>query len=230
MTADGVLTGQDACVRCGACVEACYAEARELVGCEMTVSQVLAAVERDVPFYDQSGGGVTFSGGEPLSQPDFLLALLRACREGEIHTALDTCGFAPWETLDHVREYVDLFLYDIKLMDDASHRKFTGASNEPILNNLKDLSREGHAIVLRVPVIPGINDDEANIRQTGAFAAGLPHLIRVDLLPYHRAGAEKYGRLHRAYDLPETCPPSEERMADIARTLRTFGLHVKTGG
>jgi pyruvate formate lyase activating enzyme len=227
---DVVFTDREKCVLSGACVEVCYAEAREIVGREMTVAQVMAEIERDIAFYDQSGGGVTFSGGEPLLQRDFLLALLKACKGEDIHTAVDTCGFAPWETLDDIREHVDLFLYDLKLMDDAKHRKFTGVSNELILKNLQRLSAQGHDIFLRVPIIPGINDDAENIRQIGAFAAALPHLNRVDILPYHRAAAEKYHRLNKIYGLPETRPPSNERMAEITQILKGFGLQVKTGG
>jgi pyruvate formate lyase activating enzyme len=196
----------------------------------MTVAQVLAEIERDIAFYDESGGGVTFSGGEPLLQRGFLLALLRACKEKEIHTAVDTCGFATWETLDSIREHVDLFLYDLKLMDDAKHRKFTGVSNVSILQNLQALSQRGHHIDLRVPIIPGINDEDENIRQIGAFAAALPHLNRVDILPYHHTAVEKYNRFHKVYGLPETRPPSNERMAEIAHILREFDLQVKIGG
>lgn len=227
---DVVSTDMEECVLCGACVEVCYAEAREIVGREMAVVQVMAEIERDVAFYDESGGGVTFSGGEPLLQRDFLLALLRACKEKEIHTAVDTCGFATWETLDGIRKHVNLFLYDLKLMDEAKHRKFTGVSNELILRNLEVLSAQGHNIFLRVPVIPGINDDEESVRQIGTFAATLPHLDQVDILPYHQAAAEKHHRLNRIYDLPETRPPSDERMAAIAQILGGFGLHVKIGG
>jgi pyruvate formate lyase activating enzyme len=227
---DVVSTDREKCVLSGACVEVCYAEAREMVGQEMTVAEVMAEIGRDIAFYDQSGGGVTFSGGEPLLQRDFLLALLRACKEEEIHTAVDTCGFATWETLDSIRKHVDLFLYDLKLMDDAKHRKFTGVSNELILKNLQRLSAQGHDIFLRVPIIPGINDDAENIRQIGTFAAALPHLKRVDILPYHRAAAEKYHRLNKIYGLPETRPPSDEKMAEITQILRGFGLQVKTGG
>jgi pyruvate formate lyase activating enzyme len=227
----GVISTDAAkCVACGACAEVCYAEARQIVGQEMTVAQVVAEIERDVPFYDESGGGVTFSGGEPLAQPGFLLALLRACQEREIHTALDTCGFAPWETLDRVREHVDLFLYDLKLIDDDGHLKFTGVSNELILRNLQALSQRGHDVVVRVPVIPGANDNEDHVRQIGAFVASLPRLHRVDLLPYHHAGAGKYDRLHKSYRLPETYPPSDSRMAEILRVLEGFGLQVRTGG
>jgi pyruvate formate lyase activating enzyme len=196
----------------------------------MTVAQVMAEIERDIPFYDESGGGATFSGGEPMMQRDFLLALLRACRQQEIHTAVDTCGFSTWEALDAIREHVNLFLYDLKLMDPAQHRTFTGVSNESILSNLQALSQHGHAIVLRVPLIPGVNDDDENIRQTGAFAADLPHLERVDILPYHRAGIDKYLRLDKDYGLPEIGPPADEKVAEVTRTLRGFDLHVKIGG
>ena len=227
---DVVSTDGERCTLCGDCVQVCYAEAREIAGQEMTAAQVMTEIERDIPFYDESDGGVTFSGGEPLLQRDFLLALLRACKEKEIHTALDTCGFATWETLDSIRKHVDLFLYDLKLMDDAKHRKFTGVSNKLILANLQALSLRGHDIILRVPIIPGINNDNENIRQIGTFAAALPHLNQVDILPYHHAAVEKYRRLKKVYGLPETHPPSDERMAKIAQILEEFGLQVKTGG
>ena len=227
---DVISTDGEKCTLCGDCVEVCYAEAREVVGQEMTVAQVVAEIERDIAFYDESDGGVTFSGGEPLLQRDFLLALLQACKEKEIHTAVDTCGFATWETLDGVREHVDLFLYDLKLMDDAKHRKFTGVSNELILRNLQALSQRGHNIDLRVPIVPGINDDDESVRQLGTFAAALPHLNRLGILPYHHAAAEKYNRLNKVYGLLETRPPSDERMAKIAQIMRGFGLQIKVGG
>jgi pyruvate formate lyase activating enzyme len=227
---DRVSTDLAECTLCGACVEACYAEAREIVGQEMTVAQVMAEIERDVAFYDESGGGVTVSGGEPLQQSAFLLALLRACRREEIHTALDTCGYAAWETLDRIRGDVDLFLYDLKLMDDARHRGFTGVSNRLILSNLQALSRRGHRIVLRVPVVPGVNDDAESVRQIGAFAASLPALEGVDILPYHRAALDKYRRLNRRYRLSKTDPLPDERLAEMAQVLRGFGLGVNIGG
>jgi pyruvate formate lyase activating enzyme len=224
-----VSTDLDKCTLCKACAEACYTGAREIVGREMTVAQVMEQVVRDIAFYDESGGGVTCSGGEPLLQKDFLLALLQACKERDIHTAVDTSGFAPWQVLDSIRPYVDLFLYDLKLMDDARHREFTGVSNTVILQNLQALAERGHRIALRVPIVPGINDDGETIRQIGAFAAALPCLSQVSLLPYHQAGVEKYRRLHQAYKLPETRPPSDERMAEIADILQGFGLQVKIG-
>jgi len=223
-----IVTSRERCTACGACVEVCYAGARELVGRQMTVADVMAEIERDRPFYDQSGGGVTFSGGEPLSQPAFLRDLLEACKDMELHTVLDTCGFVAWEVLDGVRAYVDLFLYDLKLIDDARHREVTGVSNEPILRNLSRLSREGHRIILRVPIIPGVSDDETNLRQIGRFAASLPSLRRVDLLPYHRIGRDKYQRLGKDCLMPAVDPPTHERVTEIARMAAGFGLEVRT--
>ena len=166
----------------------------------MTVEQVMDDVLRDVVFYDESGGGVTFSGGEPLLQGDFLLDLLRACKAHDLHTVVDTCGFASPETLDRVRPYVDLFLYDLKLMDDDRHRVVTGASNRLILDNLRRLAEHNHPVVLRVPVIPGINDDEDNLRQIGASGA--------QPAQYHPGGSSRlshagYGQT-RASEQPES--------------------------
>jgi pyruvate formate lyase activating enzyme len=228
MDADGPLTDRTRCEQCGICVDACFSGAREMAGRKMAVAQVIAEVERDRPFYDESGGGATFSGGEPLLQPEFLLGLLSACREREIRTALDTCGYGPWSTLDRIRSYVDLFLYDIKTLDDDQHRALTGVSNRPILENLRGLSEHGHTIVLRVPVIPGINDGADNLRAIGALAAGLPARVRVELLPYHRIGVEKYARVDRRYPLPDIPSPSPDRMAELSQVLREdFRLQVE---
>jgi pyruvate formate lyase activating enzyme len=227
---DLMVTRRALCAACGGCVEVCYAEARELVGRETTVAEVMTEIERDVPFYDGSGGGVTFSGGEPLAQPGFLRQMLHTCRAKGLHTAVDTCGFAPWDVVDGVRKEVDLFLYDLKLMDDARHRRNTGVSNEQVLANLDRLSRRGHRIVLRVPIVPEINDDEENLEQIGRFAAGLPSLECVNIMPYHRIGRDKYGRLGKACRMPEVDPPSGARMEAIAEMLRGFGLQVRLEG
>ncbi len=220
------VTRREECETCGACVEVCYAGARELVGRPMTVADVLAEIERDVAFYDESGGGVTFSGGEPLFQPTFLRGLLHACKGMGLHTALDTCGFASWDVLESIRTDVDLFLFDLKLMDDARHRESTGVSNGPILRNLLRLSERGHRIILRVPVVPEMNDDEENLRRIGAFAADLPTLERLDLLPYHNIGRDKYRRLAKACSMPQVDPPCDADMVELAAALREFGLPI----
>lgn len=226
--ADGPITDPARCERCGLCTDACFSGARELAGRELTAAQVMAEIERDRPFYDESGGGVTLSGGEPLLQSEFLLELLQTCRAGGISTALDTCGYAPWAALDRVHPYVDLYLYDIKTLDDRKHRALTGVSNGLIVRNLRALDKRGARIIVRVPVIPGINDGAEEMRAIGALAASLPSVEWVELLPYHRIGVEKYGRIARAYALPELRPPSQEQMASISRALeRDSGLRVE---
>jgi len=226
----GPVSGPGSCARCGACAAVCYAEARGMAGREATVEEVMAEVERDAAFYERSGGGVTFSGGEPLMQIEFLDALLRASRKRNIRTTLDTCGYAPWESIDRIRGMVDLFLYDIKIVDDTRHRELTGVSNEPIIGNLLALSRYAHDIRLRFAVIPGINDDEKEVRAIGALASSLPTLIGIDIIPYNRLGAEKYARLGRPFRMPDAPALSAERIAALAGILNSFGLHVNIGG
>jgi pyruvate formate lyase activating enzyme len=230
LTETGPVAGPGICARCGACAAICFAEARGMAGREATVEDVMAEVERDAAFYEQSGGGVTFSGGEPLMQIEFLEALLRASCERGIHTTLDTCGYAPWESIDRIRGMVDLFLYDIKVVDDARHRELTGVSNEPIIENLRALSRHGHNIRLRIPVIPGIHDDEKSLKEIGALASSLPTLIGIDIIPYNRLGAEKYARLGRPFRMPDAPALSAERIAALSGILSSFGLHVNIGG
>ncbi|MBN1259792.1 MAG: glycyl-radical enzyme activating protein [Anaerolineae bacterium] len=214
------------CAACGACVAVCYAGAREWVGREMAVATVLADVLRDRPFYETSGGGVTFSGGEPLGQPAFLLALLQACRAAGVHTALDTCGYADWEVIDRIRPFVDLFLYDLKTLDDRQHRAWTGVSNALILENLRRLAGLGHRIWIRAPIVPGCNDSDAEMQQLAAFAAALPGVERLELLPYHGMARDKYRRLGLPYRLADLAEPAAERMETLASLLRGFGLPV----
>jgi pyruvate formate lyase activating enzyme len=221
---------QSRCTLCGECAALCYAEARELLGRAMTADQVLAELERDRAFYDESGGGVTFSGGEPLTQPEFLLELLHGCRERELHTALDTCGHAAWETVDRIRPHVGLFLYDLKLLDDDRHRRYTGVSNALGLGNLRALAAAGHDIALRVPLIPGVNDDDASIARLGAFVTGLGRPLPVVVLPYHGLGVGKYARLGREYAMEDTAELTAERVAAAAAALRAFGLRVDVMG
>jgi len=224
----GILTDRQLCLACGNCMEACAGEARELIGRERTVSEVLAEIARDLPFFDESGGGVTFSGGEPLWQADFLRELLRGCKEMELHTAVDTSGAVSWAALDSVRPFVDLFLYDLKLFDSERHREATGSGNQVILDNLRRLSETGQTIELRLAIIPGINDDESNLRKTAEFAASLPNLSGVTLLPFHNSAQEKYANLGLSYPMAGVRPPNEVRMAQIGDLLRACGLRVNS--
>lgn len=220
-----ILIDRSRCDVCGSCADYCPSEALQVVGREMTVAQVLEEIERDRPFYEQSGGGVTFTGGEPLAQPDFLRALLQACRTRGLHTALDTCGYAPWAVLDEIRPLVDLFLYDLKLMDDARHQEWTGVSNAEILANLRRLSEAGQEILVRLPLVPGVNDGEENLRQTGAFLASLPTVPAVELLAYHHIAEAKYAGLGREYGL-DIRPPDAEHMRRCAAMLDGYGIRV----
>jgi pyruvate formate lyase activating enzyme len=186
-------------------------------------------VLRDRVFYEESGGGVTFSGGEPLAQPDFLTALLRACRAAGLHTAVDTCGFSPRERLLAFAPLVDLFLFDVKLVDDARHRDLTGLPAAPILENLRALAAVHGDVWIRVPVVPGHTDAEADVGATAALVAGLSGVRQVSLLPYHRTGAAKARRLGRAYPLDTLAPPSRERLDALAGLFREHGLAVRIG-
>jgi pyruvate formate lyase activating enzyme len=220
-------TDRTKCDNCGICAEICYNGARELLGREMTVAQVMKEIERDVPFFDQSGGGVTFSGGEPLMQRKFLTEMLRACRAHDIHTVVDTSGFATWEVLDGIRGDVNLFLYDLKSMDDERHKQYTGVSNKLILENLEKLSAVGAKCAVRIPLIPGVNDDAENLHESGKFLARLTNIISVELMGYHEIARGKYEALGMAYRLPETKAPSTEKMQSAAKILEVFGLSVK---
>ncbi|MFZ1613427.1 MAG: glycyl-radical enzyme activating protein [Holophaga sp.] len=233
-----LLTLEQRCMHCGSCVETtdadsvegCPTGARQRVGRSMTASELVTEVLRDRIFFEQSGGGVTFSGGEPLLQATFVSGVAAALQANGIHTALDTCGFAPTEALLQVASHMDLVLYDLKLMDEARHREMTGESNGLILTNLRALGAQHPRIWLRVPIIPGINDDAANLAATAQFAVQTPGIQRVDLLPYHATGVAKFGRLGLHYRLEAVAPPSVEQLDAIAQDFRAQGLNVTIGG
>lgn len=220
---------RELCEACGRCVEACPTGARQLAGRSLTVGDVLAQGLRDRVFYARSGGGVTFSGGEPLRQPDFVLPALEGFRKHAVHTAVDTCGLVDREVLLDAAGRADLFLYDLKHMDDARHREWVGASNATVLSNLEALSRAGAAIWVRVPVIPGVNDDPDNLAGTAALAARLPGVERVSLLPYHRLGSDKRARIG-AEAAPVIGEPAAELMRSAAAVFEAAGLHTTIGG
>ncbi len=201
-----------------------------VVGRAVTVEAVMREVEKDVVFYDESGGGVTFSGGEPLQQPHFLRALLEACRERAIHTVVDTSGFAPWPHLASIVELVDLFLFDLKMMDEEAHREYTGVSNRLIQENLRRLLDLGARVVLRVPLIPGITDTEANLAHLTPFIAGLPGVEAVHLLPYNPIGEDKYERLHKANPLGRLQTQPDDALAAISARFSSLSTDVKIGG
>jgi len=186
------------CKGCGKCTEVCPNEARRLVGKLVTVNEVMQEVLRDRKFYQNSGGGVTLSGGEPATQPEFALALLQSCKHEGLHTILDTCGHAPWVTLEKLLKYTDLVLYDIKHVDPVKHREAMGVSNKLILENARRIA--GHkAVRIRVPLVPGFNDSVEDIRAIVKFARSELGAVDIDLLPYNNLAGSKYARLERDY-------------------------------
>ncbi len=185
------------CTACGACAAVCPNEARVLCGKEYTPEEVLRVILKDKLFYDTSGGGATFSGGECMLQPDFLASLLRLCRENRVHTAVDTAGCVPFRSFEKILPCTDLFLYDIKLMDPEKHREYTGAGNEIILANLARLLRAGQRVWIRVPIIPGVNDTIEEMRRIRAFLTDNGYPEKVELLPFHRMGESKLAALNR---------------------------------
>jgi len=225
-----VIIDLSKCDLCGECTHVCAYEALEIVGKETTVQEVMEEVEKDRIFFENSDGGITFSGGEPLMQPDFLEALLDACKERAIHTTLDTCGYAPSETLERISDKVDLFLYDLKLLDDEKHKEFVGTSNKPILENLKNLSEKGKRIIIRIPLMADMNDDDENVGKIAEFLLPLKNVKQINLLPYHKGGAEKYKRLRRRKIRYTFQPTSEKITKKIKKTLGDYGFSVKVGG
>jgi len=163
-------------------------------------------------------------------QPEFLLEILKDCRKKEIHTTVETCGFVKLEALQTISKSVDLFLYDLKLMDSMKHRDATGVPNELILSNLRWLSENHPKVIVRVAIIPGINDDEENLCKIGEFVASLKQVTEIHILPYHKAGMDKYQRLGQTYQLPELQAPDQEEMWEIARTIEQFCLKVTING
>lgn len=235
------------CMRCGRCtdderaspavsgrtmddVHACPTGALQAVGETTDVATLVSSLQRDRIFFDESGGGVTFSGGEPLRQAAFVTDAMRRLQAAGVHTALDTCGHAPWEDLREAAAHADLVLYDLKLMDDGRHRAATGVSNRVILDNLAALARTHPEIWVRIPVIPGVNDDDANLDATASFVGSLPGIRRVDLLPYHATGEAKFARSGMEYTLRGTESPGRDRLASLAAPFAARGLHTTLGG
>lgn len=196
----------------------------------MAVDDVLEEVMRDIPFYRQSGGGVTFSGGEPTMQIDFLERLLTRCKGEELHTAIETCGYAPFSYYERILPLLNLVLYDLKQMDTAKHREYTGVGNERILENARRIAESGVPLRIRVPLIPSFNDSASNLMECADFVSSLPHVEGVDLLPYHRLGAEKYAALERPYQLGYLNTPTHEQEYAWVEPFRAQGLDVSIGG
>lgn len=216
------------CDLCGICVSKCYSNALELIGRQMTVDEVISEIEKDRIFFEESKGGVTFSGGEPLSQPEFLHDLLVACKERGYHTAVDTCGYAKSEDVKRIKNYVDIFLYDLKHMDRNTHKERIGVPNDFILENLRILKDKN--VIIRVPLIPGFNDAEENLRQMCEFLSD-EGFKELSILPFHKAGTEKTERLNdKKVTNFVVVPPTGEEIGMVKSLFEKFGLKVKVGG
>lgn len=220
----------ECCDLCGRCLEECYAGALEQIGRLMTVDEVLSLVEEDNPFYEESGGGVTLSGGEPMAQSRFSQRLLQGCQEQSIHTTIDTCGYALWEDWQALLPYLDLILYDLKEIDPNRHRRFTGVSNELILDNLRRLALTDKMVIVRRPVIPGYNDDQESIHALARFVRELSTIHEIHLLPYHRFGRGKYERLGKEYPMGDTPSLREGEVTGLRDILVSYGFQVRIGG
>ncbi len=224
------ITDRDRCQACGRCVDACPTGARELRGASWSSAALVDEGARDRPFFDTSGGGVTFSGGEPLAQPAFLLDCLRACRDRGLHTAVDTSGYAPRAVALAAAAAADLVLFDLKHPDPARHARFTGVPLRVILGNLRALDAAGARLWLRVPVIPGVNDDVGAREGFVALLGTLRRRYPVWLLPYHETAAAKYARLGRVYGFRAPSTRAAEGVAALAVALRAVGHDVRIGG
>lgn len=220
----------DMCINCGKCTELCSGMARIIKGESMTTEQVIRQIDKDRVFYKNSGGGVTFSGGEAMLYPDFILEIASRCREEGYNSAVETCGMVPWDSFEKVLPYIDLFLYDLKFIDRDKHIKFCGKSNDMILENLKKLSHLSRVIV-RIPVIPDINDSCDDLKKLSAFLLSLGEGVdEIHCLPYHNFGISKYDALGIKYSLEDIILPEQVYMENIKSSLECSGLKVQIGG
>jgi pyruvate formate lyase activating enzyme len=216
------------CCACGRCETECPGGALKLYGKKMTVEEALSLALEDRDFYEESGGGVTISGGEPLVQKEFTLSLLREVKKEKIHTALDTCAFVPRKALEEALEVTDMFLVDFKHADSSRHRLLTGQPNELIKSNLEFLSSSGARIEIRIPFVPGCNDSVENMESTGEFLGKL-NIEKVKLLPYHSLARNKYKALQMPDTMPEVDAPADEKIAAAAEILKKYGLNACSG-
>jgi pyruvate formate lyase activating enzyme len=203
---------------------------KDKVGMEISVDELMSEIIKDRVFYEESEGGVTFSGGEPLMQPRFLAELLKECRTNGVHTSVDTSGYASTDILNKIADNTDLFLYDLKLMSDDDHQNFTGVSNQVILKNLNELNQLGKKVIIRIPIVPELTDTNENLMAIRGFVSYLNNVIEVNLLPYHRAGEGKYTKYGKENKMIETESPTSKSMENIQQIFNDLKCKVKIGG
>ncbi len=230
LTAGGIVTNFEACRLCGICTDVCPTCAVKMSGKTYDVSELMEIIEREKVHFDESGGGVTFSGGEPAMHPEFLLTMLKNCRERGMHRAVDTCGFVKTETLLEVAKETDLFLYDLKHMDAQKHKQWTGIDNKLILENLRILVESGANINVRIPFIKNVNADKETVTQMAQFIGNLPGMVPVNVLPYHNIATNKYNKLGAEYDELNMAEPLEEELQQAIEIFANYGINAEIGG
>jgi len=231
LNSEGIITDAELCKMCGKCAEVCPTKAIEISGHPMSVAEIMNEIEKERVFFDQSGGGVTFSGGEPLQQSRLLIELLDECGNRGIQTAIDTAGLANTEIILDVAKRADLFLYDLKMMDSERHRKWVGVPNEKILENLKAVAATGVKIIIRIPLIGGVNDDAENMDATAQFVSELSgEKKEVNLLLYHKIAQTKYQKLGRPEDFQLMEEPTKEAQQQAIAIFEKYGIEVSIGG
>jgi len=225
-----INVNRERCDPCGRCAEECPTTALKVAGRKISVEEVMEELERSVIYHDTSDGGITLSGGEPFQQFEFIEELIDRCREKDIHVTVDTCGHVKPEKFDSLKDKIDLFLFDLKIMDEDLHREYTGVGNDWILENLRSLLKEGEKkVIIRFPVIPGITDTEGNISSVLQFLSPFEGVKEIDILPYHDV-KEKYNRLGKEYHIKKVKRPRREKIEEVRRRFEAEGYLVKEGG
>jgi len=218
----GLSIDKEKCINCGKCIESCFYGARQITGKEYTVAELMDKISKDKPFFDKSGGGVTFSGGEPLLQGEFLREIISECKKQNIHVAIETAGKVPTETFMNIINDIDLIYFDIKHVDEKKHKTYTHSDNYLIKKNLEIISGLHKNIIVRIPVIPGFNSEEEDIMEIFNFLKNLKTLIGIELLPFHRLGESKYRFLDRIYKYEDVEPVGGETIEE----LKTYGMKL----
>lgn len=227
---NGIVSDAEKCIACGVCADTCCANAIEKVGGTISSKEVADLVLKDVAFYDESGGGVTFSGGEPLFQWEFVRECSKYLKKRGIHITIETSGYFKSDIIEEISPYVDLFLYDLKHIDNLEHKKFCGVDNRKILNNLQVLSSMGKEIIIRMVVIPGVNDAPETVARLCGFLKKIGGIRAVSLLPLHKSATEKYKRLGREFSIADFNVPDDEKMESVANIFQSKGFTTQIGG
>ena len=231
LTEEGIVTDFDACNLCGKCAEVCPTKAFEMLGSNIPISELMKTIDNEAVFFDQSGGGVTFSGGEPLMHSEYLLQALKECGKRMYHRVVDTSAFANQETILEVAKNCEMFLIDLKVMDSQKHKEFTGISNEKILSNIIELSKTNCEIIFRMPLIKGVNSDELNIIKTAEFMNSLEgKRAKINLLPYHKVAEHKLVKMGKSDDYIEFETPNNEEINKIVSLFIDYGIKASIGG